>query len=215
MNVRLTVVTKPKQPHGPAMTLGNMRELGVHRLVASCLNDSCRHTALIDVSSFPAGTEIPSFGAAWSAPSAPAEATKDRGAAKLERATDAAKPDRQSLALEDQTTPTRGANAKPQERHATVLWFTTPLKSLLFGVQRALTFASTGITSVDGRVEGRGGDAISAQGLWIVGPARHHPQGDANTACLPNPYSIRGFTTVCLAANSTIFGVVFGVSIEL
>jgi hypothetical protein len=24
------------------MTLGNMRELGVQRLVASCLNDACR-----------------------------------------------------------------------------------------------------------------------------------------------------------------------------
>ena len=34
-----------------AMTLGNMRELGVQRLIASCLNDACRHTALIDVSS--------------------------------------------------------------------------------------------------------------------------------------------------------------------
>ena len=29
----------------------NMRELGVQRLIASCLNDACRHTALIDVSS--------------------------------------------------------------------------------------------------------------------------------------------------------------------
>jgi hypothetical protein len=38
------------------MTLGNMRELGVKRLVASCLNDACRHTALIDVSSYPAKT---------------------------------------------------------------------------------------------------------------------------------------------------------------
>ena len=43
------------------MTLGNMRELGVHRLIASCLNDACRHTALIDVSSYPADTEVPSF----------------------------------------------------------------------------------------------------------------------------------------------------------
>jgi hypothetical protein len=34
-------------PPGPAMTLGNMRELGVQRLIASCLNDACRHTALI------------------------------------------------------------------------------------------------------------------------------------------------------------------------
>ena len=32
------------------MTLGNMRELGVQRLVASCLNDAYRQSALIDVS---------------------------------------------------------------------------------------------------------------------------------------------------------------------
>ena len=51
-----------KQPAGPAMTLGNMRELGVQRLIASCLNDACRHVALIDVSSYPAETEVPSFG---------------------------------------------------------------------------------------------------------------------------------------------------------
>src|SRR5262245_1019593 len=51
-----------KQPHGPPMTLGNMRELGVQRLIASCLNDACRHTALIDVSSYPIETEAPSFG---------------------------------------------------------------------------------------------------------------------------------------------------------
>ena len=42
---------EPKHPPGPAMTLGNMRQLGVKRLLASCLNDACRHTALIDVSS--------------------------------------------------------------------------------------------------------------------------------------------------------------------
>jgi len=43
------------------MTLGNMRELGVKRLIASCLNDACRHTALIEVWSYPAETEIPYF----------------------------------------------------------------------------------------------------------------------------------------------------------
>ena len=43
------------------MTLGNMRELSVQNLIASCLNDACRHTALIDVSSCPAETEVPSF----------------------------------------------------------------------------------------------------------------------------------------------------------
>jgi len=28
---------------GPSMTLGNMRELLVQRLIASCLNDACGH----------------------------------------------------------------------------------------------------------------------------------------------------------------------------
>jgi len=37
------------------MTLGNIRELGVHRLIASCLNDACRDQALIEVSSYPGG----------------------------------------------------------------------------------------------------------------------------------------------------------------
>ena len=32
------------------MTLGNMRAQGVHHLIAFCLNDACRHQALIDVS---------------------------------------------------------------------------------------------------------------------------------------------------------------------
>jgi hypothetical protein len=43
------------------MMLANMRELGVQRLIASCLNDACRHTALIEVWSYPAETEIPYF----------------------------------------------------------------------------------------------------------------------------------------------------------
>jgi hypothetical protein len=43
------------------MTLGNMRDLGVQRLIASSLNDACRNTALIDVWSYPAETEIPFF----------------------------------------------------------------------------------------------------------------------------------------------------------
>jgi hypothetical protein len=60
-NDQLAAMAMTKQPHGPAMTLGNMRELRVHRLVASCLNDACRHVALIDVSAYPAETEVPSF----------------------------------------------------------------------------------------------------------------------------------------------------------
>jgi hypothetical protein len=34
------------------MTLGNMHELGVQHLIAYCLNDACRHQALIDVSKY-------------------------------------------------------------------------------------------------------------------------------------------------------------------
>jgi hypothetical protein len=52
---------KPKHPPGPPMTLGNMRELGVHHLIGFCLNDARRHSALIDVSAYPADTEVPSF----------------------------------------------------------------------------------------------------------------------------------------------------------
>jgi hypothetical protein len=55
------VVSKAKQPHGPPMTLGNMRHLGVQRLVATCLKDACRHQGLIDVSKYPADTEMPWF----------------------------------------------------------------------------------------------------------------------------------------------------------
>ena len=43
------------------MDLANMRQLGVQNLIASCLNDACRHAALIDVSSYPGETEVPWF----------------------------------------------------------------------------------------------------------------------------------------------------------
>jgi hypothetical protein len=55
------MASKPKQPAGPAMTLGNMRDLGVSRLIASCLNPSCLHEGLIDVSSYSPETEVPYF----------------------------------------------------------------------------------------------------------------------------------------------------------
>ena len=50
-----------KQPHGQLMTLGDMRELGVRRLIAFCHNDACRHGALIDVSVYPGKTAVPWF----------------------------------------------------------------------------------------------------------------------------------------------------------
>ena len=51
----------PHAPPGPAMTLGNMRQLGVQLLVAYCLNPACRHEGLIDVSKYPEDTEVPWF----------------------------------------------------------------------------------------------------------------------------------------------------------
>jgi hypothetical protein len=54
-------MAKQKQPPGEPMDLGNMRRLGVQRLVAYCLSDACRHQGLVDVSNYPADTEVPSF----------------------------------------------------------------------------------------------------------------------------------------------------------
>jgi hypothetical protein len=36
----------PKHPPGPPMTLGNMRELGVHHLIGCYVNDACRELEL-------------------------------------------------------------------------------------------------------------------------------------------------------------------------
>jgi hypothetical protein len=41
-----------KHPPGPPMDLANMRRQGVHHLIAYCLNDACRHQAIIDVGPF-------------------------------------------------------------------------------------------------------------------------------------------------------------------
>ena len=48
----------PKHPPGPPMDLGNMRRQGVQHLIAYCLNDACRHQAMIDVSKYPGETEV-------------------------------------------------------------------------------------------------------------------------------------------------------------
>jgi len=49
-----------KQPPGPPLILGHARARRA-AAAASCLNDACRHEGLIDVSKFPADTEVPSF----------------------------------------------------------------------------------------------------------------------------------------------------------
>ena len=50
-------VMNTNHPPGHPITLGNMRDLGVGRLIASCLNDTCGHTTLIEVWSYPAATD--------------------------------------------------------------------------------------------------------------------------------------------------------------
>src|SRR5271166_6611900 len=47
-----------KHKPGPTMDLANMREQGVRSLIAYCLNDACRHQAVIDVSSYPGDTAV-------------------------------------------------------------------------------------------------------------------------------------------------------------
>jgi len=49
------------EAHGSSMTLGHMRQLGVHRLQVSCLNQACRHEAVFDVSGYPDDMEVLSF----------------------------------------------------------------------------------------------------------------------------------------------------------
>ena len=66
---------------------GNMRELGVHHLIAFCLNDACRHQALIDVSSYPVETEVPWFKRRVKCGKC-GSGQQDRRAAELERAAD-------------------------------------------------------------------------------------------------------------------------------
>jgi hypothetical protein len=43
------------------MDLANVRRQGVRSLIAYCLNDACRHQAIIDVSSYPGETPVPWF----------------------------------------------------------------------------------------------------------------------------------------------------------
>jgi hypothetical protein len=55
------MATKPKQPAGPLMTLGNMRHLGVRGLAVHCLNPQCRHQAVFSVDDYPDEIPVPSF----------------------------------------------------------------------------------------------------------------------------------------------------------
>ena len=76
------------------MTLGNMRRLGVQHLVAYCLRDGCRHAGLIDVSQYPADTEVQWFHSHMVCTKCGARGETHRCSPELERATTGAEPDR-------------------------------------------------------------------------------------------------------------------------
>ena len=50
-----------KQPHGPPMTLGNLRSMGVRGLAVCCLNPNCRHQERLDVTAYSDQTAVPWF----------------------------------------------------------------------------------------------------------------------------------------------------------
>ena len=56
-----------------------MRRQGVHKLIAYCLNDACRHQSIIDVSSYPGDTPVP-----WFVRQVRRSRHQDRRAAELE-----------------------------------------------------------------------------------------------------------------------------------
>lgn len=51
----------PQHRDETLLTLGKMGALGVRRLLVSCLDRACGRETLLDVSRYPAGTEIPAF----------------------------------------------------------------------------------------------------------------------------------------------------------
>ena len=73
--------------------------VGLQRLIASCLNDACRHTALVEVWSYPAETEIPYFKSRVVCATCGSRGNKIDVRPELERAADADEPDQEGVAL--------------------------------------------------------------------------------------------------------------------
>src|SRR5215469_1969372 len=51
------IASRAKRPTDPHMTLGNMRERGVHELSVSCLNRACGHEIRFSADDYGSGTE--------------------------------------------------------------------------------------------------------------------------------------------------------------
>jgi hypothetical protein len=54
-------MARVRQPPGPAMTLGSLRQLGVRGLIVSCRDPNCRHETTLGVDDYADETELPSF----------------------------------------------------------------------------------------------------------------------------------------------------------
>jgi hypothetical protein len=57
------MATKPNHPPGLSTTLAKMRESGVRRLIASCLNDACGHEITFSADEYADEIEV-----SWFAP---------------------------------------------------------------------------------------------------------------------------------------------------
>jgi hypothetical protein len=55
-------LVQEKLKHNPMMTLGNMRENGVHTLSVTCEAFCCHHNAILDVNAFADDAAVRSFG---------------------------------------------------------------------------------------------------------------------------------------------------------
>jgi hypothetical protein len=54
-------MVRQRHEPGPPMDLANTRRQGGRNLMAYCLNDSCRHQGIIDVSEYSGDTPVPWF----------------------------------------------------------------------------------------------------------------------------------------------------------
>jgi hypothetical protein len=54
-------MAEPHHEPGLPMDFANMPQQGVRSLITYCLNNACRHQAIIDVSSYPGDTPVPWF----------------------------------------------------------------------------------------------------------------------------------------------------------
>lgn len=144
----------------PPMTLGNMRQLGAQNLIASCFNDACRHTALIDVSHYPVRDRSIILPQPRGVREVREPGQQDRRASELERAATRGGPDRQGVAI---IIPTYRNDSQPEH-------FTTLTGNLrLMPVLRRFGHPKSERQSIHGKTR------IALKGVIVFRDARHSP----------------------------------------